>query len=215
MRFFGRIHGTEKDYYIVEATVPDEGEGEANENIEAKGTGVNLYSYFVANDSLSEWEKLPDLAPKDIAASRRIKVLFTGNLERQIYTNPYFFGQEKHYLRAQISRITHSTTLFPKGLYKISEEEDTRKIEPNEPEEGELVLPTTSEMQSMDMWVHACTNILLNCRTAHQDPEEEEGVDPEEKKKQIEAADPYEPLLKPITADQPVNLTDKIKTQAW
>ena len=48
MRFFGKIHGTEKDYYIVEATVPDEGEGEANEAIEAKGTGVNLYSYYVA-----------------------------------------------------------------------------------------------------------------------------------------------------------------------
>ena len=28
MRFFGKIHGTEKDYYIVEATVP-EGEEDA------------------------------------------------------------------------------------------------------------------------------------------------------------------------------------------
>ena len=67
----------------------------------------------------------------------------------------------------------------------------------------------------MGMWVHACTNILLNGRTSHLEPEEEEGVDPEEKKKQIEAADPYEPLLKPITADQQVHLTDKVKTAAW
>jgi hypothetical protein len=48
MRFFGKVHGTEKDYYIVEATVPDEGEGEANEAIEPKGTGVNQFSYYVA-----------------------------------------------------------------------------------------------------------------------------------------------------------------------
>ena len=70
-------------------------------------------------------------------------------------------------------------------------------------------------MQSPDMWVHACTNILKNCRTAHQDPEEEEGVDPEEKKKEIERKDPYEPLLKPITLDEQVSLTEKVKTQAW
>ena len=70
-------------------------------------------------------------------------------------------------------------------------------------------------MQSPDMWLHACTNILKNCRTAHQDPEEEEGVDPEEKKKEIERLDPYEPLLKPITLDEQVSLTDKVKTQAW
>ena len=34
------------------------------------------------------------------------------------------------------------------------------------------------------------------------EPEEQEDVDPEEKKKQIEAEDPFEPLLKPITDDE-------------
>jgi hypothetical protein len=32
--------------------------------------------------------------------SRKIKVLLTGDLERDIYTNPFFFGKEKNYLRA-------------------------------------------------------------------------------------------------------------------
>ena len=148
MRFFGKIHGTEKDYYVVEATVPegeDDGGGDLAPDVEPKGTGVNIYSYYVAHDSLSDWIKLPDLTPTDIAASRQVKVLFTGNLDRQIYTNPYFFGQEKHYLRAQISRIIHSTTLFPKGLMRKVEDEE-RKIEQNDPEEGELVMPTTSAM---------------------------------------------------------------------
>jgi hypothetical protein len=45
--------------------------------------------------------------------------MFTGDLNRAIYTNPYFFGKEKHYLRAQIARISHSTTLCPKGQYRM------------------------------------------------------------------------------------------------
>ena len=204
MRFFGKIHGTEKDYYVVEATVPEgeeDGGGDLAPDVEPKGTGVNLYSYYVAHDSLSDWIKLPDLTPTDIAASRQVKVLFTGNLDRQIYTNPYFFGQEKHYLRAQISRIIHSTTLFPKGLMRKVEDEE-RKIEQNDPEEGELVMPTTSEMQDKSMWVHACPSILLNCRTIHPEPEESEEKSPEELKEAMEKADPFEPLLKPITDDE-------------
>jgi len=57
-------------------------------------------------------------------------------------------------LRAQISRIIHSTTLFPKGLMRKVEDEE-RKIEPNEPEEGEYVNPTTTAMSDKNMWVHA------------------------------------------------------------
>jgi len=68
-------------------------------------------------------------------ASRKIKVKFTGNLDRYIYTNPYFFGQEKHYLRSQIARIVHSTTLCPKSLFKLVEDND-REIEDNVPEDG-------------------------------------------------------------------------------
>jgi hypothetical protein len=50
-------------------------------------------------------------------------------------------------------------------------------------------------------WVHANPNILLNSRTTHLDPEddpENQDFDAEEEKKKIEAADPYEPRLKPI-----------------
>lgn len=98
LRFWGKISGIEKDYYIVEAVVEgddDAGDGdgdEQKEDIEPKGSGVNKYSYYVSHSSVDSWKKLPDLSPNDIKASRAIKVLFTGNLERYIHTNPFFFG---------------------------------------------------------------------------------------------------------------------------
>lgn len=60
IRFFGKIYGTQKDYYVVEATgeVPDDDEGDAaaddgdegepDPKLEGKGTGVNELTYYVA-----------------------------------------------------------------------------------------------------------------------------------------------------------------------
>ena len=147
IRFFGKIRGTDNDYYVAEGEVEGGGEegAEGDEkpaDFEANGTGINKYTYWVSHSSFSEWKKLPDISPSDMAAARKIKVLFTGDLERTIFTNPFFFGKEKHYLRAQISRIVHSTTLCPKDISKL-DEENPREIVDNTPEEGELVLPTT------------------------------------------------------------------------
>lgn len=58
----------------------------------------------------------------------------------------------------------HSTTLFPKGIYRTVEDSE-REIEENTPEEGELEYPSTKAMSNLNMWVHAKENILLNCRT--------------------------------------------------
>lgn len=94
LKFFGKITGTDADYYIAEAQVEaeEEDEKEHEPDFEPKGTGVNRYTYFVTCDSLSQWTKLPDLEPSQIKASRLIKCLFTGNLERPIFTNPFFEG---------------------------------------------------------------------------------------------------------------------------
>jgi hypothetical protein len=59
-------------------------------------------------------------------------------LNAKIYTNPFYFETEKVLLRAQISRITNSTTLVPKGLFRFVEETKEREIEDNAPEEGEI-----------------------------------------------------------------------------
>ena len=115
LRFFGKIYGTEKDYYVIEGVAeggeeePAEGEEEKPADFEPKGTGVNRLTYWVTDNVLEKWVKLPDLQTSDIKASREIKITFTGELERYVYTNPYFFGKEKNYLRAQIARMSHST----------------------------------------------------------------------------------------------------------
>ena len=49
---------------------------------EPRGTGVNKNVYWVTDNVLGKWVKLPDLLPKDIIATRNIKVSFSGNLER-------------------------------------------------------------------------------------------------------------------------------------
>lgn len=50
-KFWGKITGTVKDYYILEAVVEGGDEEEINEPHEAKGTGVNAKQYFVSTDS--------------------------------------------------------------------------------------------------------------------------------------------------------------------
>ena len=159
VRFFGKITGTESDYYIAEADIAEEegeeGAEDAREaDFEVKPIGVNKFTYFVCSNSLGDWVKLPDVSPSEIIASRQIKMLFTGDLNKKIYTNPFFKGTEKNYLRAQIARITHSTTLVPKGLMKVNEDEpETRQIDEIEhDDDNPLVMPSTHQMKDLDMW---------------------------------------------------------------
>lgn len=107
---------------------------------------------------------------------------FTGNLDNKIFTNPFYFGTEMVYLRAQIARISHSTTLVPKGLLKFNEEND-REIEDNTPEEGDIVKPLTKDMVWMDSWLHHPLCILKQGRLTHREGkplEGEEDVEAEE-----------------------------------
>lgn len=210
IRFWGKIKGTEKDYYIAESVMEggEEGEGEEEKpaDFEARGTGINQFVYWVSHDALSDWKQLPDLLPRDLKASRLIKVVLTGDLERKIITNPFFKGREKHYLRAQIARIHHGTTLIPFGLFRPTED-DPKEIEANEAEDEEnKYVPQTENQCSLTNWCHYPKSILKNCRTAHMDPEVPEGVEiePEELLKQIEAKDPYEARLKAISKDNEV-----------
>jgi len=106
--------------------------------------------------------------------------------------------------------------LCPKGLFRL-QEESTKEIEDNTPEEGDIVLPSTKAMADPNMWVHHTVGILLNNRTGHMDPEVPEGVEiePEELLKQIEAKDPYEPRLKDISADKSVIVSKNQKINPW
>jgi len=202
LRLWGKILGSEKDYYIVEADGV-EPSGEAGEedpalaDAEPRGTGVNKFTYFVANDALGNWVELPLITPKHILMARKIKHIFTGNLEANIITNPFFFGKEKHYLKAQIVRMSYTTGIVPRGLYKMTEEEDSRDVEYEEV----FNFPTLDKQLSADSWVHINTNILKEGKIAHSEaPEEVEDKDLwlAQRKKQ----DPFENRLKPLSQDQ-------------
>ena len=56
-----------------------------------------------------------------------IKHICTGNLNATIDSNPPFPGKERHFLRAQIARITHGTVIIPKGLLELDEESGKEK----------------------------------------------------------------------------------------
>lgn len=74
MRFWGKIKGTEYDYYIAEGKLDGGGDeggeggeeggaGAAEPGQEARGTGANEYVYWICNNLLETWEKLPDVKP--------------------------------------------------------------------------------------------------------------------------------------------------------
>ena len=113
--FFGKIYGSEKDYYIAQiADLDPPAEFAYDPDMEQrKNDGVNRDVYYVTNNLSEPWVELPDVKPSQIIASRKIRYIFTGNLKRPIYSNPHFNGQEQHYLICQIARIYHGIVLVP------------------------------------------------------------------------------------------------------
>lgn len=95
--------------------------------------------------------------------------------------------------------------MVPIGRHKITEREEKSElpfeVEPNVPEseEEKIPMPTTAQMSQKSSWVHYSKNILRNNKTSHAITEEVEDRDAEINR--IVSADPYEPRLKPITAD--------------
>ncbi len=69
-------------------------------------------------------------------------------------------------MRAQIARISHTTTIAPKGLWKIEAEDDATpeaKLEARGiTEEGEETLkqPSVEELSHLGNWVHYPAAIL-------------------------------------------------------
>ncbi|XP_022171447.1 radial spoke head protein 4 homolog A-like [Myzus persicae] len=83
------------------------------------GFGANKKSYFVTNQLNDSWIELPLLKPHHIIQSRNIKRYFTGDLESPVESYPLFQGLEKHYLRAQIARITAATQISPRDYFVL------------------------------------------------------------------------------------------------
>jgi radial spoke head protein 4A len=82
-RFFGKVFGTQKDYFVIEAKADGSGD-DAAPGSDAPGTGVNALAFFVAHTAAGPWTRLPDIGAQHIVNARAIKRVFTGNLDAPI-----------------------------------------------------------------------------------------------------------------------------------
>jgi radial spoke head protein 4A len=85
-------------------------------------------------------------------------------LNASIDSNPPFPGKERHFLRAQIARITHATVIIPKGLYEMDDETNQEKFA------EEFAVPATEEMKSLETWAHRHPVLLKAGRITHLEP---------------------------------------------
>ncbi len=186
------------DYLVVEGMLESAEETVTDNIVEKRGLGVNKYVYWVTDCILEDWVQLPDAKPEHIAASRKIKHVFTGKLNSQIDSNPQFPGRERHFLRAQIARIVHATTIIPKGLYEIDEETQEMKMA------EEFGMPATDELKSLETWAHMHGIILSAGRLTHPVathlPEEER----DEYMEKLNTEDPSVDRFRALNEDAPI-----------
>uniref|UniRef100_A0A0C9QX34 RSPH4A protein n=1 Tax=Fopius arisanus TaxID=64838 RepID=A0A0C9QX34_9HYME len=223
----------EDERSTLESVFPALEEGEERVVIpsEAIGTGANKKVYFICNSPGQDpWVELPPVTPEQIIISRKILRHFTGCLETPISTYPAYPGVEKNYLRAQIARITASTSVSPIGYFTFSkDEEEIEEEEIDEEEEenengGEISvnphydpLPTKELTDSsLANWCHHVDYILEQGRTIWWNPggeespqeeleeEEEEDESEEDSEKSEDKKIPKETgpsLLSPLSED--------------
>lgn len=122
VRFYGKVRGLEKDYWIALGELNQLEEVPRNIKQEPRGKGVNASVFWVTHNLQDDWIQLPDAQPEHIIQAKFIKKMMTGDLNAKIDSNPPFFGTERHLLRAQLARIQHATELSPKGQFEIDEE---------------------------------------------------------------------------------------------
>lgn len=195
VRIFGKIYGVNKDYYIVEAKMsswPEEDDGEESRN-ESWGAGANSHAYFVTNNLLGKWDRLPRVQPHMIILARKMRHFFTGDLNAKVYGFPRFTPlsgtpwTEKDFLRAQIARITASTLVGPKGLYVVGEDDSVSLDE-------EFRGVPFAELLRPEGWTHYRPHLLKQGRVEPFIPPEkdeaDEGDEPAEPAEVVEEALP-------------------------
>ena len=208
LRFWGKIYGREKDYYVAEGILENTGREDIPrpKGFEKRGTGLNKFTYWVTDSILDDWVELPDVTPQHIQQARQIKKLLTGRLDSEITSYPIFSGKERHLLRAQIARISGACVIVPKGIYKANEE-DPLNLDVDE----EAAVPGFEELNAEENWVHFYPYILKAGRATHADPEIPPGeeVDIEELKARQEENDKSVDRLRSITEDDPLQGEEK------
>lgn len=119
-------------------------------------------TYWVSNDLNSEFVELPVISPEQMQQSRQLKRILSGDLNRKIEGYPKFNGMEKHFLKCQLVRISHSCDVVPNGMLKANDD-DPKIVEFAE----EFKMPEIADLQSLEAWVHRLPQILKAGRIYH------------------------------------------------
>lgn len=105
--------------------------------------GANTYCYFVATSATAladDWTLLPDVTPAMILASRKVRRLFSGDLDAPLESHPPFpegQAKEKFLLRAQIARISAGSLAAPVGLLTVPDQEEEEEDAGRDEGQGE------------------------------------------------------------------------------
>lgn len=101
-------------------------------------------------------------------------------------TNPEFEGREKEFLRVQIARIVHATTICPDGLWDKDEETGGIALKDEDTKETK----GTNELNSIDqwMWLRPCflPSGNLKAKEVEEDAEQEEEKKDEKRETTVE-----------------------------
>ncbi|KRX04273.1 hypothetical protein PPERSA_11397 [Pseudocohnilembus persalinus] len=162
LRLWGKILTRGNDYYIAEGLVSNENSDQVPSDSEPIGQGANQYTYWVTHDVLEEWFVLPFVTPQQIKAAQQVKYMLSGNLDSPVNSYPSFPGKEKHFLRAQIARISAATVVAPRDLYTYDDETKTLQFG-----ESPYKLPEYAELKTLDQWVHLYPALLKQGRTTY------------------------------------------------
>jgi len=204
LRFWGKIYGRDKDYYIAEGEMDVRHQGYSKDKeIDPRGTGLNTLTYWVTDNLLADWVELPDVTNQQVEQSRTFKYIFTGDLNAKIQTTSatgVFQGRERHLLRAQITRITHNTMLAPTGYLSMNEEDQVEIAE-------DFTSPSSEELGSLETWVHVHPSILKTGKLVHPeiDPEAEDA----EEQERIQGEDPIIDRFRALNEDNPIEGQEK------
>jgi radial spoke head protein 4A len=191
LRFWGKLLGIQNDYFVAEGVI--DGTGEADGEVEARGTGANTFSYWVSSGTNAPWVQLPLVRPDHITAARKVKHLMTGDLEADVLTMPFFPGKEKHFLRAQIARISSSSCLALAGFLSADDEGGDGKIS----ETPDFEWPPHEELTSQEKWVHSHAFIHKNGCSKWPEPD---NIEDEDLRKKVETDREDEPPRGPLAA---------------
>lgn len=233
VRFFGKIFGSHADYIVVtsqrhveESEVPmteintmPAKPARKNLDIEVQAEppykGCNRLSFWVCSQAGASWVKLPDITPQQLNAARKVRKLFSGDLNAPVIAYPAFGWNEAVLLRAQLSRLVSATYVTPAGAaenYEPPEDDEEEeydedellrkprpaKYKPLTQNVKDYAVPDDNIRSLLDLeqWVHAESYIYQTGRHTkvpqRPDPEDDAPEDEEEQEEEDPQNEPEE-----------------------